>query len=72
MVMKQNYQHYQALFRYYNLKCTEMELVLDLHHIGETMSQLEARQDTLARHQINIRRFTERNETVLSQRPYFK
>ena len=70
--MKQNYQHYQALFRYYNLKCTERELVLDLHHLGETLSQLEARQDTLARHQINLQRFVERNEKILNLKPYFK
>ena len=69
--MKQNYMHFQALLRYYNLKCTELELVLDLHHVGETLSQLEARQDKLARHQINLRRFVERNETILNLRPYF-
>lgn len=68
--MKNDYRHYEALWRYYNLRCTEREICINLHCRGDTLSQLEARQDNLARHQISIRRFLERNHTALTHRSY--
>ena len=70
--MKKNYEHFSALYHYYLLKSQERTLVMRLHHRGDTLSQLEARQDRLARHQTEIQKFVDRNSTKLDYRDYEK
>ena len=68
--MKRSYENFSALCRYYTLKSQERTLVMRLHQRGDTLTQLEARQDRLARHQLEIQRFFDRNQTVLEFRQF--
>lgn len=68
--MKRSYEHFSALCRYYTMKSQERTLVMRLHQRGDTLTQLEARQDRLARHQLEIQRFLDRNRTTLEFRQF--